>query len=76
MSAPAAAGKAPTEVDAREALKKIFAEPGMGQPATIDYLKKHGVVQISKLPPAMYAAFIAGVEPEINAFRARKKAAA
>lgn len=74
--APAGAGKL-TEAHARAELKKISTEPGMGgTQAAIDYIKKFGVHQITKLPESMYEQFIAGVDKEIAAFRAKPKALA
>lgn len=76
-TAPAGAGAVKlTEAHARAELKKISTEPGMGgTQAAIDYIKKFGVHQITKLPESMYEQFIAGVDKEIAAFRAKPKAA-
>jgi hypothetical protein len=72
-SATAPAGAAPTFEDARAALKRISSEKGMGTEACMVHLNQFGVVQITKLPEAMYAVFIKQADEKIAEHRKAAK---
>jgi len=65
--APSPAGAAPTLADARAALKRISDTKGLGAEAVVAHLAAHGVNQLTKLPEAMYAAFIAAADAKVKA---------